>query len=300
MALSLTCACGAKLEVDEAFRGKIITCPDCQKPLPTVQPPRPPLKTSGFALGSILFALIGAFTFVGPVVAVVLGVLGLRSIRRAPDRLGGRRLALAGIFLGVGFGLLSVAAFMWADRIGLDRLARSLVWADQLDYSGDLEFTLEQVQGPGFFLKKPDRQWGRFTSPPSTAGQKGDSLVLVNVAEDAYILVLDGVADLQDDAKESRFKALDSLQASPFLRRLGRLGVNDKFPDLKAIKEIPDSDGAEFQLEVKLAGIPRTLFLRVERQGGQLYVVVCMTRKHRFQKLEETFDQVLKSFKIVQ
>ena len=74
----------AGLEIDEKFRGQTITCPDCNKPLPTVQPPRVPKKTSVFALASPLLALIGAFTLVGPVLAIVCGGWALRDrqIRR--------------------------------------------------------------------------------------------------------------------------------------------------------------------------------------------------------------------------
>ena len=54
MALSLTCSCGALLEIDDKFAGKIINCPDCNRPLNTAPPvPEPPL-TSGFALASLL------------------------------------------------------------------------------------------------------------------------------------------------------------------------------------------------------------------------------------------------------
>src|SRR5262249_51769649 len=122
MSLSLTCACGARLEIDEKFRGQIITCPDCHKPLPTVTPPALPRKTSTLAIASPLLALIGAFTLIGPVLAVAAGLWGLRDIGRAPERLAGRRLAKTGIVLGLAFSVVSIAAFFWADWVGLDGL----------------------------------------------------------------------------------------------------------------------------------------------------------------------------------
>ena len=33
MAVSLKCGCGARLEIDDKFAGKVIPCPDCQRPL---------------------------------------------------------------------------------------------------------------------------------------------------------------------------------------------------------------------------------------------------------------------------
>src|SRR5579859_5391625 len=46
MAISLTCSCGARLEIDDKFAGQAIPCPDCQQPLNTaaatpVPPDRP-------------------------------------------------------------------------------------------------------------------------------------------------------------------------------------------------------------------------------------------------------------------
>lgn len=303
MHLSLTCACGARLEIDEKFRGQTITCPDCHKPLPTVQPPRAPKKTSAFALASPLLALIGAFTLVGPVLAVACGAWGLRSISRSGERLEGRRLAKVGIALGLVFSLLGAAAFFWADWIGLDGVVRGLEWADKLDYAGDLHIKHEETQGQGFSLDKPNGQWARFTGASAASGSGGDLLVLVHFRDDAYVLVQKGNADFRDDLKECGFKALEQLTESPFLRRLGRLKPADKFPDLgkpSAYKEVENADKLEIQLDTKLAGIPRTLMMRVQRVGGQLFVVTCLTRKHRFDRLEETFQKVLDSFAVEQ
>ena len=59
MTLSLTCACGALLEVDDKFAGHTIHCPDCNRPINTAPPvPNPPF-TSGLALASMLLALVG-------------------------------------------------------------------------------------------------------------------------------------------------------------------------------------------------------------------------------------------------
>ena len=73
---------GPRLEIDEKFLGKDIPCPDCARPLPTKAPPTPPPldlpdqhRTSGLAILSLALALVGAFTLVGTLAAVVFGWL---------------------------------------------------------------------------------------------------------------------------------------------------------------------------------------------------------------------------------
>src|SRR2546430_889492 len=123
MAPSLSCSCGAGFEVEDTFAGQTIPCPDCAaalevpplRPPPPAPPPPPPaggggwrrpprpppqLRTSGFALASVVLALVGAFTVVGTALAAVLGVVALISIARRRDRLSGAGYAVLGIVLG--------------------------------------------------------------------------------------------------------------------------------------------------------------------------------------------------------
>src|SRR2546423_14593459 len=102
MTLSLTCACGARLEIDDKFAGQPINCPDCQRALqaPAAQAAGGGRRTSGLALASILLALIGAFTIVGTLAAAVLGVVALLRIARKRHPPARRGHAFAGILLG--------------------------------------------------------------------------------------------------------------------------------------------------------------------------------------------------------
>src|SRR5438552_3405888 len=106
MPIAVTCQCGAKLEIDEKFLGKEIQCPDCQRPLPTKAPPTPPplelpefRRTDGLAVYSLALALVGAFTLVGSLAAIVVGVQALKRIAARPTKLEGVNLARAGIVL---------------------------------------------------------------------------------------------------------------------------------------------------------------------------------------------------------
>src|SRR5437870_4919464 len=135
MTLAINCTCGAHLELDDRFAGQTIQCPDCQKPLQAPSLTSATLRTSGLALASLILALVGAFTVIGTMAAVVLGLLALRQIRRRPDQLTGRRIALAGIGAGALLTTVSLFAYMKADLFGLDRFMRGQLWAGKLDYS---------------------------------------------------------------------------------------------------------------------------------------------------------------------
>src|SRR5206468_896054 len=110
MALSLVCSCGARFELEDTLAGQEVLCPECSQPLKAPSLSKPPLRTSILALASFNLAIIGAFTLVGTVVAVVLGIVALVQITRARDRLAGAGFALFGIVAGLGLTALTLFA----------------------------------------------------------------------------------------------------------------------------------------------------------------------------------------------
>src|SRR5262245_34612351 len=119
MALSLSCPCGARFEVEETFAGQAVACPDCQRSLRAPAPGRVVRRTSGLAIASVALALMGAFTVVGTVVAVLLGLAALVAIARRRDRLAGAGFAVLGIVLGVAFTGLTLFAFSTQELFGV-------------------------------------------------------------------------------------------------------------------------------------------------------------------------------------
>src|SRR5689334_20533062 len=111
MALTLSCPCGATFEVAESFAGQTVHCPECQAALRAPAPSRGPLRTSGWAIASLVLALIGAFTVLGTVVAVLCGLVALVSVGRSGGRLAGAGLAVFGIILGTLFTGLTLFAY---------------------------------------------------------------------------------------------------------------------------------------------------------------------------------------------
>src|SRR5262245_61669252 len=101
MALSLSCPCGARFEVEDAFAGQNVACPECQQAVAAPALNRQPLLTSGYAVASVVIALVLAFTGIGPLVAVLLGIIGLVHIRKHRDQVAGTGYAILGIGLGV-------------------------------------------------------------------------------------------------------------------------------------------------------------------------------------------------------
>src|SRR6516164_3561812 len=103
MALSLSCSCGARFEVDETFAGQVVGCPECHRSLKTPALVQGPLYTNGFAVASAVLALVGAFTIVLTAVAVMLGSVALVDIARNRGRSAGFGYALFGVLCGLVF-----------------------------------------------------------------------------------------------------------------------------------------------------------------------------------------------------
>ena len=66
-------------------------------------------RTSGFAIASLVFGILGLFTLgLGGVLGVILGIIAVVQIGGAPERLRGQGLAIAGICCSVVTLLLGV------------------------------------------------------------------------------------------------------------------------------------------------------------------------------------------------
>src|SRR5262249_51230227 len=77
------CDCGARFEVEDDLAAREVSCPECQARLTVPARASAPPRTSLLALASAILALVGAFTVLGTVAAVVLGGLALAEIGRA-------------------------------------------------------------------------------------------------------------------------------------------------------------------------------------------------------------------------
>jgi prepilin-type processing-associated H-X9-DG protein len=116
MSISVTCDCGRHIQAPESIAGSLVRCPDCgcELTVPKLALPSEELfdswesgktATSGKAVASLAMGVLFFFACLSGVPAIILGRGALRDIKRSKGRLGGRRIAIAGIVLGV-FGCL--------------------------------------------------------------------------------------------------------------------------------------------------------------------------------------------------
>jgi hypothetical protein len=304
MTIALTCACGARLEIDETFAGKTVNCPDCQKALSIPRPEKPGLQTSGFALASVVLALAGAFTVVGTLLAILFGFLALRDLARRPEEVAGRRYALTGIILGVVFTLLTVIALSPVGLHGLNHLMARAQWAGKLDYSGPEEIVLARR----FAITRPSPAWGMLRSEREGEQNVEDlhipeDLVLVNLDEDAYLVCkikpsLPAETDIAQVRKEVLAEFAKKDWASLFTGRgtdgQGRL-ENELAP--KTLPPLGAAEITEVRVDKRMAGQVRRFLIRVVKDGTTAYVLLGGSSPSNFAHVEPEIRKAMDSFK---
>jgi hypothetical protein len=300
MTISLTCACGVRLEVDDTFAGQTINCPDCQRPLATPKPERAGVQTSGFAIASLTLALVGAFTLIGTVLAVLAGVLALLAIRRDPDRVTGKGYAVAGIVLGAAFTGLTVFAFSPLEVFGVHNLLGRARWAGQLDYNDPDQ---ERCKNQGFTIKRPSPRWGVKRLDQKLDPHIPEDLLMVNLEEDAHLLCFGQQMLGETDLEQCRKHAVQEFEeqdragifgGKPGTRRASRVEVLWT----KRPPPVGQMDIIELLLDKKMQGQQRRFLMQVrrDRDSGRAFVLLGGARKSNFDRLEPEIREAMKSF----
>jgi hypothetical protein len=311
MAIALTCSCSARLEIDDRFAGQTITCPDCQKPLEVPLSPDEPRRTSGFALTSLILALVGAFTVVGTVLAVIAGVVALLTIRNAPKQLAGKNFAVAGIILGSFLTLLSVFAYTSGELFGVDGVLRESQWAGKLDYPADLEIKRSDL---GYKIKRPSPHWGvywgrndgtMFALPPR-------DMLLVLPSKSAYVVCMTEDVDVGmsfDQCQERGIQLFTQLEVSKFnLKRNPNLQVHVERGNKRLWNKEENSKVVRF-MEMKIQktyhGQTKTFLLRVIKKEedqifgkSRMYVIAGGAPAAQFDAMRKELLEALDSFQI--
>jgi hypothetical protein len=316
MTIAITCTCSARLEVDERFAGKTVTCPDCQKPLDVPAPARVPARrTSGFALASLVLALVGAFTLFGTVPAIVCGVLGLWSIARHPQRLAGRNLALAGIALGATAtvaNVLMLFLFTSSDLFSVDALLREAQWLGKLDYPPDLEVTRKEL---GFKIKRPSAQWGVYIPPvEGYAKTHYPDMLLALPAKSAYVVCMTAQVQVTMDFEQCQEKGIEllrdlevtkfSMQHNPNLQVDIERGNKALLPKEENGKK---TERMEMILHKTYHGQKKTFILWVIRReedqqqfgNTRLYVIAGGAPAARFASVKKELKEAMESFQLL-
>jgi len=136
-------------------------------------------------------ALLGAFTILGTLAAIVLGWLGLRAIKESPDKLAGRNYALAGIVLGAVLTLFTLYAVTFGELFGLATcstgpLGRSAgLRRCRRDQTADGALRHHAAVAEVGVARNTTNEGGQLDP-----GHVSDELLLVNAEEDAHLLVI--------------------------------------------------------------------------------------------------------------
>jgi hypothetical protein len=302
MPFSLTCACGARLEIDDKFAGQQISCPDCQRPLQTPSSDQPARRTSGLALASIVLALMGAFTIVGTLAAIVLGVMALVQLTGRADRLAGRGYAIAGIFIGVVMTAGTLFAVTSIELFGLSSMMSEAYWQGKLDYSRPMEIVRTR---DGFAITRPSAKWGVFKSRASSEDHVRDDLLLVRPDEDAVILCMAepvqrdwGMETCRDKAEEILRRGREGL-----FTQKSKSFINSQPPPLKVDRPAPVNgvESVEMLIQKKVGSEDKQFVVRVLKKRGDdtMFVVVAGTRRNQFTRVEPELREALTSFRIL-
>jgi hypothetical protein len=300
MSLPLTCPCGARFEVAETLAGQSIACPECQQALKVPAAARARLRTSGYALASVVLALVGMFTIVFTAIAVLLGFIALVSVSRNRARVTGVGYAVFGIIVGLTFTGLTMFA---VSREEIFDKFREQVHAGEADYSGPMEIIRA---AEGFAITRPTARWGvaRESFEDEDGGNKG--LILANVGKDAYVQVLSETVEPHKSLEKCMDDFVASLRTSPKSFVINRKQIPARTTAVKVheSRRLPAVNGMEIvevRIDLRLAGHPLSYLARVCKRDGSShsYVIDAWVLNRRFAQVEPEMRKALDSFRIL-
>ena len=297
MPISLTCSCGARLEIDDKFAGQTIPCPDCNKPLNTAPEPQAKLlPISGLAVTSLILAIAGAFTIVGSLAAIPVGLFAIRQIGRDPDKIGGLNIARAGIIAGGAFTFLTLIMLISGVTFGADSLLREWRHGGDVDYKTEDGATFKipnRNADRDLTIRRPSSAWGKMKNLKVDDDQL--LLALVSLRDDAHLLILQITAATEDEAID---KMAERFRRSDLVKALDN-------PPAKAPATEPEAKDAppgkkDKTLELRLGSTQRKFLLRTVKIGQSFYLLAAGTRASRFDRIADDLRQAFDSFKAVE
>lgn len=288
MLTSLTCSCGASLET-EARPGRVVHCPECDSPVTVPARAGTPVRTSGLALASVVVGIVGLFTVVLTVVALVLGVVALLVISRRREQVAGTGYAVFGIVLGLVFTPLSLFAYSKAE---LFEDLRERVLARDLDRSGPLEVVRP---ADGFAITRPSAKWGIMQGPNAEG-----KVMLAHPAKDCAVAVFVNDVPRWQTLEQCRDELIQGFRQQA--NNPGQARTSDF--QLKYHKRLPDQAGLEAEevcVNLRIFGNRLTYLARVlkQRSGGRAYILMGWAMGRRFAQVEPELRQAQDSFRLL-
>jgi hypothetical protein len=301
MALSLSCSCGAHFDVEDTFAGQSVSCPECQASIQAAAQPRGPVRTSGWAVASVVLALVLACTGIGTVAAVLLGVIALVQIARNRGRLAGTGFALFGIAAGLAFSGVFLLIVLRGELFGVTTV-REYVLGKEVDHGGPLEVVRKNE---GFAITRPSQRWGIARSRGKSKTAESEAFMLADLTRDAYIDVSFDQAlgrtleAYRDDVLAPSYR--DSSGIENGRREFGTRRSNLQVRQRSRGSPGPGLEAVDLLLDVRVEGQRATFLIRVVRETGsdQLFVIRGWTTSRRFASLEPEIRQALDSFRVL-
>jgi hypothetical protein len=297
MALVLTCACGARFELDDSLAGVEVPCPDCQVPVkaPDLSTPQP--RTSYWALASIVLALTGAFTVVGTLAAVACGIVALIVVLRHRKRLRGLGFAIAGVVSGLVFTVVTIFALSrglfenWGDRM------RETLLADEVDVSSN-DMVVTSPDGR-YSLTRPTKRWGKQlgeqTDPMlKVLDRAPPELTLVQPSRFAFV----DVRTLGSDLKMTPDRKLEDL-VSGYRGTASNADIQflEGYYSQSVIRDTPQKD-RELEREGSCNRRKWRIILRLCERNGTWYLVRGYVPEVRYHDVREEMTRALDSFQV--
>jgi hypothetical protein len=304
MALALTCACGAHFELDETLSGREVACPECAAPVRVPGLESAPLRTSGWALASVVLATVGAFTLIGTLTAIVFGFVALRSIRQHREQVTGTGFALFGIIAGFLLTGLTVLALAPGELFGLGGWWRERNLRALIDRSGPL--TIDRGF-QGYTVTRPSKRWGAMlvnvTPEPSLEGMmSGCDLILLDPRLGAYLDVRidhDHNRSSLDQCQDLVLKEFEPLRDDAFDRRPAHHHAYTLVRD-ELLPGGPTFRAKELIIETKRGGHGWWFCVHLIKvdNGGPLYIVRGYVPQRRRAHAEDDLRKGLTSFQL--
>jgi len=299
MPLALTCSCGTSFDVEDTLAGQTVACPDCQTPIAVPVPRRQPLRTSNYAVASVVLALVLAFTGIGTLLAVLLGVIALIQISLHRDRVTGIGYALFGIVCGTVFTGLFALAMLRTELFGMG-LVREGLLGNQIERGGSLDVSQPE---DGFAIRRPSSSWGVAKDDFAQKLDSNADLMLVNLAKDAYVdVTLDWLGNRTLEAY--REDVLDNYREHRQRGNAPRQPLAPRGLEIRQKRTLPanaEREALEVLFDVRLGAQKMTFLLRVVRPTGtnRVFLLRGWCFQRRFSLVEAEIQQALDSFRIL-
>jgi hypothetical protein len=261
---------------------------------------RTPVRTSGLALTSVILALVGAFTVIFSLLAVLLGALALISVKRSCGQLAGAGYAIFGIVAGAIFTGLSLFLYINVELMPVDGYLEAGLYSSMIDYSGDREV---QRKDRGYAITRPSAKWGVAKKGLMVQlGAEGE-LMLVNPHRHAYVQVMTepvfgrSLESYTDAIVKSYREDQRDVHVGLFSPKTSGFKLRDRRP----LKRADGLQGFELFFDMRVGGEEITYLEHILQPAGrdEFFRINGWTSRRRFSELEAELRRAIDSFRLI-